>query len=830
MTTFYVHPEASATITVDEPVIVVPGYSETVYSYGFEDYSETSYPAQTVYSQGFESFANGTFQPDGWVTASGSAQAFSGGPPTAVGARSLYVNHNSSGEQTTATSRTITGLVIGRDYTVSALAVAVIAGGTGSIGVTGEGASTPVNLTTSAQVALTYNFTATATSHVVTLTMTRFPGWWDNITLTRDAYTEVTNNGLDGWSNGSVVTSQKRTGMYALYANAPAKAFTGLVVGHEYTLSGWYLNGATWTEWAETFTAASTAQAKTLNLAGNRVWDDVKLVHHVPAVVDPTVDLPISQGKVRLDENYSPYITASFTVPLVEKGLLEQIDPRTEQRVTVTASTDGSADERTYDLGLRSRKVNHREQTIEIELASDEIKLHDRKHVATTSDNTARTYESSLRDICSWALDKIGATLAPGTADADLTAQWDATNLLKNPDGESSTANWTTGSSATTIALNGGAGQDGEAGFIRATQSGPTGAVFLASAGGSGYDLSAREGQMFTVSAYAKHSTAGATATITLRFLDSNNATLLNVVSSSQALPTVWGTRWSVTGVAPLNTARVVPYMSIAGSASGRTWDIDRAMMTEGPLLLDWFDGNSTDTASYTYSWEDTPNASASNRIATPERLPELFDWTPGQSLFDFLQPLINMAGLRLFCDEDRVWRLVDPAEYEVDGYVVAQTGHNATEGTDEITRNDDTWADAVVVKYTWTGPDGDTQTAYDVAGDPDGKTITREIERQYPGPGAAASILNSFKGRGRTQTVTIVGQFKATPGQSITVNLPGTVPQTGKVRAVTFDLGSGLAELETRGLTDTLPGSWALWDPEETWSEVDPDMTWNEA
>ena len=62
------------------------------------------------------------------------------------------------------------------------------------------------------------------------------------------------------------------------------------------------------------------------------------------------------------------------------------------------------------------------------------------------------------------------------------------------------------------------------------------------------------------------------------------------------------------------------------------------------------------------------------------------------------------------------------------------------------------------------------------------------------------------------------------------TISLPGTYTQTGKVRRVTFDLSSGLMDVETRGLTDALPGSWAEWDPSETWTEVTPTLKWKDA
>lgn len=553
---------------------------------------------------------------------------------------------------------------------------------------------------------------------------------------------------------------------------------------------------------------------------------------HIPATYSITPRLPISDGKVRLDENNSPYVTANFSVPLTSRDLVEQIDPRDNQRVTVTATEGVSGVQRAYDLGLRSRKVNHKAGTIDIELASDEILLHDRRNVSTTIDTTPRTYESSLRAVCSWALGKVGATLEAGTTDADMTAHWSITNVLANPSSEVNAANWIAGSGAsglTRIVMGSPLAPSGTA-ALRFTAAAGAANVIPLSQGTPPTDLPVTAGRWYVFSAYVCSNPAR-TARAAIQWW-SNNGTVLSsqVFGTSVATVTSEFRRISVIAQAPAGATHAFPYVNTTGNTAGNLHFVDCAMFYEGTELVPYFDGSLPDDADYKFEWQADAHASTSTREPFVERNPELFGWKPGQSLFEFLQPLLAASGLRLFCDETRTWRLVDPEVYEVPGYVVAQSGYNATEGSDEITRMDDTWADAVVVVYTWTDRDGESHTAYDAAGDPNGKTILRELNHEYPGPGAAAHILNSFTGRGRTQTVTMLGQYGAAPGQTVTISLPGAYPQTGKVRAVTFDLKSGLMDLETRGLIDTLPGSWALWDPTETWSEVDPGTTWNEA
>lgn len=483
-----------------------------------------------------------------------------------------------------------------------------------------------------------------------------------------------------------------------------------------------------------------------------------------------------------------------------------------------SVTEEGSA--RTFDMVLRDREINHVDKTVRLILATDEALLQ--TYALIADDQTPRDHESSLRTIVNYVLNETipGAALEPGTADLDLTAQWNATNLLKNPNA-ASVGNWTQGG-GNTIAHNTGAGNDGTPGFVRATQTAAAGAVFLCS---TTYDLSAREGQMFTASVYAKHSTTGATAMLTLRFLDAANGTITNVSSAVKPVPTAWGERWTVTAVAPPNAAKVAPFISIYGSASGRTWDLDQAMLTEGPLTYPYFDGNTADTAAYTYEWADTPNESTSTRTATPERMPELFTWRAGVSAWDFLQSLISLSGLRLWCDEMRRWWLIDPAEFSVPGRV-SVTPANTTEGTDRITLDGEgTNSDGVLVRYVWSEK-GVERVAIDTAGT-NGKIYQLTIRAPYPGPGAAAAVLKRIRNRERMQEVTTAADYGATPGKEVSISLPSALDQVGRITRTTWLLEQGLMEIQTATLTTAEPGTWLLGYDGLTWSETPDAHTW---
>jgi RHS repeat-associated protein len=94
-------------------------------------------------------------------------------------------------------SRTVTGLTVGHAYTfdgwVNNASSNAITNAT--IGVTGIGAATPIT-PTAGYTHLTYGFTATATSHELSLSYDASAGvaestvWWDDLTLTEDAWVE----------------------------------------------------------------------------------------------------------------------------------------------------------------------------------------------------------------------------------------------------------------------------------------------------------------------------------------------------------------------------------------------------------------------------------------------------------------------------------------------------------------------------------------------------------------------------------------------------------------------------------------------------------------
>lgn len=529
--------------------------------------------------------------------------------------------------------------------------------------------------------------------------------------------------------------------------------------------------------------------------------------------IDDVGTLPASGGTVTLDENYSPYVSSSITVPLTSPDLGELINPLADQRVTVTVSDESLEflPPRVFDLGIRDRTVDHAQQTITIEAASDEAKLHDTCRLATTSDRSARAYETSLRGIVNWALAKIGATLEPGGPDLDMTPTWDQTNLILYP---RATTNWVT------TFRDGGAGTGPELAASGAVFEGAPivnrvrtvittpapGEVNLRYGFSPATNARITEGRIYTASAWL-YQTSGATKSgrIWLGFKTDQDKTVRSYLATIP-LPNNMSTKITVTGLAPANAVGAAIEFGIENGIPSGQLAVAVPVLAEGVENDRWYDGDRPDEASYVYDY--SPDAGTpSTRVALNPRDPEMFSWDPGESLFDFLRPFLESSGLRLYCDEARRWWLVEPVETDwtelVEAYATGAGGYsgtgNAIAGTDVISRERDDWATGVVVRYTWRTANGDRKTKYDAAGTP-GKVITIERDTAYPGPGAAAAILAAMSKRGRTQSATITRGFQASPGYASRVSLPGTDTQDGRVRRVVLELDTGNAQISTNG------------------------------
>lgn len=554
------------------------------------------------------------------------------------------------------------------------------------------------------------------------------------------------------------------------------------------------------------------------------VYPDVSVL-----LEDVAAPVKIVGGSMTLDSSDVPYAQAVVQLPLTVDTPLDPLDPQDDTRVIVQGSNSGHWDTgvwvqdppRLFNLGLRSRAVDDKAKTVTLDLASDEKLLTD--YVTLAEDKGARAHEGSLRAVCNYVLAKIGAVLQPGGPDVSVKAFWRLTNLHRN--------------SVPRVGITGYSSGFGVSNVARSTSvqwnALPT-VQFNAANAGEAYlntptvGIRVTPDQVYTHHFQLLSASAARPVRIMVRWKDAAGTVLRTDFTAPVNSSTGAWTRYVYTGTAPPNAVQMEAFPNVVSNAAGQSHFASGFMTYPGDEIIDWFDGGSA-VAGYTVAYDDptSPATSTSTRAPLVERPPDLFAWVPGTSAWDFLVPLTSSVGLRLFCDELRVWRLIDPGTFEVPGYVVV-SGLNAVEGVDTISREDaEVFATGVVVRYAWKDDEGVARTAHDTAGTPQ-RVVVIDYARPYPGPGAAAAILARRAGTGRTQSVDGLARWEATPGMTASITLPSAPEQLGKVTSVRWALtNASTMALGTRGLIDVPDGSWLDWNPAQAWQDVADSVTW---
>lgn len=188
-------------------------------------------------------------------------------------------------------------------------------------------------------------------------------------------------------------------------------------------------------------------------------------------------------------------------------------------------------------------------------------------------------------------------------------------------------------------------------------------------------------------------------------------------------------------------------------------------------------------------------------------------EWKPGVKAWDYVSSAVQAAGLRLWCDERRQWHLDPGTVNNAAPTLTLAVAQNLVAASDTISLDEDGWADAVVVTYTWTDAAGVQQVRVDVATAP-GVLVPRKViavERTdvvWPGTGAAASILGRAQGRGRQPAVRAVTDLAANPGNPVLVATPDGAIQTGYASSVEFAWPDAEMNVGTRDMTLTQEGT----------------------
>lgn len=199
--------------------------------------------------------------------------------------------------------------------------------------------------------------------------------------------------------------------------------------------------------------------------------------------------------------------------------------------------------------------------------------------------------------------------------------------------------------------------------------------------------------------------------------------------------------------------------------------------------------------------------------------------WFPGTTGWDYVEALAQTANLRLWCDEQRVWRL-DPRDTPLGDPTVL---NEFTEAGERIDR-DGQWFDGVVVTYEWTDDSDVRRTRRDIAGGSAASRIRHVLYRTpYPGKGAAKRMLDRGTRRGRILDLEAVSRYTVTPNGPLTAYPPDTAVQTGIVQAVEFTFPENRMRVTSRGLVDTDLSAWLLIPTGESWLDQPVGESWLE-
>lgn len=173
--------------------------------------------------------------------------------------------------------------------------------------------------------------------------------------------------------------------------------------------------------------------------------------------------------------------------------------------------------------------------------------------------------------------------------------------------------------------------------------------------------------------------------------------------------------------------------------------------------------------------------------------------WEPGQTAWDYIQPLLKNVSLRLYCDEKRMWHLVSDTSI-TPGLVELFSVGTIKTSSEQTDRNNGEWFDAVVIKYSYVNDSGITVTEYDTAAEPNFKKVKLiEYESASPGPGAAQRILNRALSRGKQQNITAVSNYAVEPTIACSIFITGFPNLEEYIQSVTWNFPSDEMTIKTR-------------------------------
>ncbi|QUC01099.1 hypothetical protein [Cellulosimicrobium cellulans] len=205
--------------------------------------------------------------------------------------------------------------------------------------------------------------------------------------------------------------------------------------------------------------------------------------------------------------------------------------------------------------------------------------------------------------------------------------------------------------------------------------------------------------------------------------------------------------------------------------------------------------------------------------------------WAPGQSAWSYVQPLVESAGLRLYCDETGRWHLV---EQETSSTDVTRLQSAQVSSMNTRTDREGNWYDAVMIEYRWRDVSDVEHVVYDYAASTENPTRPRFIRRDrvWPGDGAAASILRRDKLSGARTQVSAVADYSVSTDGTLAVSFTslGEV-LAGDIESVQWFFDDDrMTVIAKDSTTDVNPTSWLIAPESYPWADVPAGIDWTEA
>lgn len=175
--------------------------------------------------------------------------------------------------------------------------------------------------------------------------------------------------------------------------------------------------------------------------------------------------------------------------------------------------------------------------------------------------------------------------------------------------------------------------------------------------------------------------------------------------------------------------------------------------------------------------------------------------WLPGQSGWDFINPIVQKANLVLYCDEGRNWRLVDAVATA--GTLTLDDTSNIIELTNSIDIARD-YFDSCVVEYSWYNGTAQ-QVAYDIYA-PVGSVKTRNVkisDTPFPGTGLAYALTQRALTRSQMFELSAVSNYDARPRQSLNLNITGQTTKTAVISSINWMLPADTMSISIRNLVE---------------------------